>query len=76
MLVRVARALADKVHRVLLVADELAEPDHRVHRGLRDDVLGVVEHRRRLHRHRGAWAEEAGRAGGRHPEIWSMEILR
>ena len=75
MLVGVARTLADEIHRVLLIPDELAESHHRVHGGLRDDIVSVVEHRRRHHRHSGARSEKAGLAGGRHPAIRSMGIV-
>ena len=76
MLVRVARTLADEIHGVLLIPDELAEPHHRVHGGLRDDLVGVVEHRRRHHRHGGARSKKTGLAGSLHPAVRSMELLR
>ena len=48
----------------------LSEPHDGVDRGLRGDVLGVVEQRGRLRRrHRGARTEEARLAGSRHPAI-------
>ena len=74
MLVRMARTLADEIHRVLLIPDELAEPHHGVHRGLRDDVIGVVEHSRRHHRHSWARAKKSGLASSCHPVVRSMRL--